>query len=165
MSSIFFRLFLLVFGILPLTKFYKLKSFIFTLCGFKVAKNVRIVSNIYISGKCRIDIHENTFIGHKVSFLGNGDFFIERNVDIGPFVKLLTGTHKIDMLPYKAAGTGYNDKINLKEGCWIGANSTILPGVTIGKCSIIAAGSVVHKSVPDYCLYAGNPAIFKKNLR
>nr|WP_180073561.1 acyltransferase [Acinetobacter sp. YH12231] len=69
------------------------------------------------------------------------------------------------MLPHKAAGTGYNDKITLKEGCWIGANSTILPGVSIGKCSIIAAGSVVNKPVPDYCLYAGNPAIFKKKLR
>ena len=165
MNNILFRLLLLFFKTLPLTRFYKTKVFIFNLCGFKVSKNVRIVSNIYISGKCNIEIHENTFIGHKVAFLGNGDFLIEKNVDIAPFVKLFTGTHKVDMLPHKAAGTGYNDKITLKEGCWVGANSTILPGVSIGKCSIIAAGSVVNKSVPDYCLYAGNPAIFKKKLR
>ena len=39
-----------------------------------------------------------------------------------------------------------------------------MPGVTIGNGSIIAAGSVVNKDVPEFCLYAGNPAVFKKKV-
>lgn len=164
MEKILFKISLIIFRFLPLTKLYNVKRVLLRLCGFSIGKNVRVVSNIYISGCCKIKICENSFIGHKVSFLGNGSFTIEKNVDIAPYVKLLTGTHKVDRLPIKAAGTGYNGNIFLKEGCWIGANSTILPDVSIGKCSIIAAGSVVTKSVPDYCLYAGNPAVLKKKL-
>jgi acetyltransferase-like isoleucine patch superfamily enzyme len=48
---------------------------------------------------------------------------------------------------------------------WVGANATILPGVSIGEFSIIAAGSVVTKDVPSGVLVAGNPAIIKKKLR
>ena len=48
---------------------------------------------------------------------------------------------------------------------WVGANSTILPGVTIGDFSVIAAGAIVTKDVPSGVLVAGNPAVIKKKLR
>ncbi len=51
----------------------------------------------------------------------------------------------------------------LKENAWIGAGSTIL-GVTVGKNSIVAAGSVVAKDVPDNCIVGGNPAKFIKYI-
>jgi acetyltransferase-like isoleucine patch superfamily enzyme len=46
----------------------------------------------------------------------------------------------------------------LREGCWIGANTVILPGVTIGKNAVVGASSVVTKSIPDYAIAVGNPA-------
>lgn len=50
--------------------------------------------------------------------------------------------------------------------CFIGANSTILPGITIGNNSIIAAGSIVTKDVPNNCIVAGNPAvIIRKDIK
>ena len=52
--------------------------------------------------------------------------------------------------------------VTISEGCWIGEKAMILPGVTIGKKCIIGAGSVVTKSVPDYCMAMGNPAVVKK---
>ena len=55
-------------------------------------------------------------------------------------------------LPYK---TG---RIHLKKGCCIGMNSIVMPGVTIGEGSIIAAGSVVTKDIPAWCIAGGNPA-------
>lgn len=49
-------------------------------------------------------------------------------------------------------------KTLLKEGCSIGANSTILPGLTIGRWAIVGAGAVVTRSVPDFAVAFGNPA-------
>ena len=51
------------------------------------------------------------------------------------------------------------------DNVWIGANATILPGVTIGSMSVVAAGAVVTKDVPSGVLVAGNPAVIKKELR
>lgn len=51
------------------------------------------------------------------------------------------------------------------EDVWVGANATILPGVTIDDFSVVAAGSVVTKNVPSGVLVAGNPAVIKKKLR
>ncbi|MCK9310816.1 MAG: acyltransferase [Bacteroidales bacterium] len=53
--------------------------------------------------------------------------------------------------------------INIEDEAWIGANSIILPGVTIGRHSIVAGGSVVTRSVPPYTIVAGNPAVAKKH--
>ena len=55
-------------------------------------------------------------------------------------------------------------KIHIKKNSWICARSIILKGVTIGKGSIVAAGSVVTKDVPDFTLVSGNPAKIIKNL-
>jgi acetyltransferase-like isoleucine patch superfamily enzyme len=56
-------------------------------------------------------------------------------------------------------------KITIADETWIGANATIVAGVTIGKHSVIAAGSVVTKSVPDYSVVAGNPARIIKQYK
>ena len=57
-----------------------------------------------------------------------------------------------------------NAPVIIGNNCWIGARSIILPGVTIGDYSIVAAGSVVTKDVPSGVLVAGNPAVIKKKL-
>ncbi len=55
------------------------------------------------------------------------------------------------------------EPITIGEGCWIGANTVITAGVQVGKFSVIAAGSVVTKNIPDYVMVGGNPArILKK---
>lgn len=79
---------------------------------------------------------------------------------IAPNVGLITANHDINNL--KNHTTGKN--IVLGEECWIGMNSTILPGVVLGNKTIVGAGSVVTKSFPDgNCIIAGNPArIIKK---
>ena len=51
----------------------------------------------------------------------------------------------------------------IEDGCWIGEKVCIMPGVTIGRKSIIGAGSIVTKSIPGYCIAVGNPAkVIKK---
>ncbi|MGZ0018240.1 acyltransferase [Nitrosomonas sp. wSCUT-2] len=57
------------------------------------------------------------------------------------------------------------DHVIIQDDAWIGAGAIILPGVTVGKGAIIGAGSVVTKSVPSYCLVAGNPARVIRELK
>ena len=51
----------------------------------------------------------------------------------------------------------------IEDNVSLGANSTILPGITIGKCSLIGAGSVVTKDIPSNCIVFGNPATIKSD--
>ena len=64
----------------------------------------------------------------------------------------------------RAEPVGKTKPINIKENVWIGDSAIICKGVTIGKNSIIGAGSVVTKDVPENCIYAGNPAKFIRSL-
>ena len=70
---------------------------------------------------------------------------------------LITGTHHLGE-EYQRAGVETALPITVGDGAWIGANCTILPGVTIGRGAVVAAGSVVTKSIGDNEMYAGVPA-------
>ena len=64
----------------------------------------------------------------------------------------------------RAQPVGTTKPINIKDNVWIGDSAIVCKGVTIGKNSIIGAGAVVTKDVPENCIYAGNPAKFIKKL-
>lgn len=152
------------FRLLPSTRCYALKAMILNILGFKISRSARFVSSLKVSGVCKLEVGEGSFVGHDVCLYGNGSFLIGSNVDIGPQVKLLTGGHDLDLLPARAAGTGHTKNIIIENGAWVGACSVILPGVRVGKSSIIAAGSVVIRDVPEHSLFAGNPAVFKRKI-
>ena len=88
---------------------------------------------------------------------------IGSNCDIGPSVEFITGSHEVGT-SLRRAGKGIAKPIVINDGCWIGAGSRILAGVTIGSGTIVASGSVVVCDVPENVLVAGVPAIVKKNL-
>ena len=109
-----------------------------------------------------IKFGKNIFINIGVMFTDLGGITIEDKVLIGPGAKLLSVNHSID--PEKRRGI-IASPILIKENAWIGANATILPGVTVGKNSIVAAGAVVTEDVPDNVIVGGVPAkIIKSNL-
>ena len=155
----------LLISILPTSRLYSLKRLLLKIIGVNTECNVRIYSSVKFWGTVKVDIKGNTFIGHEVLITGGESrIVIGKNVDIAPRVLITTGTHKIDMRQgFNSAGEGVSRDITIEDGVWIGANSTILSGVTIGEKTIVAAGSVVNKSVPSYCLVAGVPAkVIKK---
>lgn len=80
---------------------------------------------------------------------------------IAPKVSLLSEGHPVSPESRQSLVPGL---VHIKENVWIGANATILPGVTIGKNSIVAAGAVVSKNVPDNSIVGGVPAKFIKNV-
>jgi maltose O-acetyltransferase len=85
------------------------------------------------------------------------------NCDIGPAVEFITGGHVVGTSS-RRAGKGTAKPIIINDGCWIGAGSRILGGVSIGHGAVVAAGSVVIRDVPANALVAGVPAIVKKSL-
>lgn len=148
----------------PETKFFNTKRLIYSFAGVDVEKNVRICSSANIMGCGSLVIGKNTWVGHHVTIISNSSIVIGSNVDIAPKVFIGTGSHEIDIEGDRIAGKGTNHPVNVKDGAWLGTGSIVFPGITIGEKSVVAAGSVVTKSVPSHTVVAGVPARIIKIL-
>ena len=148
----------LFFSLTPLTRWYRFRSNLLRFAGINCHPSARIVASCRIV-MLNVSIGEDTFIGHQTLISGNEESNIKigNNVDIAPRVVILSGTHEIDMQGKHSAGRGKGASVYIQDGVWIGANSTITPGVTIGEKSIIGAGSVVISDIPSYTVAVGNP--------
>ena len=129
--------------------------------GTRVWQFSVILPNAIIGENCNICAHalieNDVVIGSNVTiksgvYVWDG-ITIEDNVFIGPCV-----TFTNDKMPRSKVYPTQFSKILIKQNASIGANSTLLPGVTIGKFAMVGAGSVVTRDVPDYALVVGNPA-------
>lgn len=130
----------------------KIWAFVHILKDVKIGKNVNICDHCFIENG--VSIGDDVTIKCGV-WLWNG-VLVGNNVFIGPNV-----TFTNDLYPRSKNINYINKKTILHDGCSIGANSTILAGVKIGKNAMVGAGSVVTKNVGDYELVYGNPAIYK----
>jgi maltose O-acetyltransferase len=151
--------------ILP-TRFYGLKNLIYRLGGVSIGSGVRITSECKIFGNGYISIGANTWIGMGADlFIPEGGVLnIGENCDIAPRVTFLCGTHKIGS-SFQRAGIGMVEEINIGSGVWIGARSTILPGVNLNDGIVVAAGSVILRGdYPENVLLGGNPAKILRHL-
>lgn len=130
--------------------------------GTKIDESTTIFPPFYTNFGKFISIGKNVFINHVCSFLDMGGITIEDEVLIGPKVNLITENHPTDPNDRRALIT---KPIVIKRKAWIGAGATILPGVTVGENSIIAAGAVVSKDVPDNVIVGGIPAKIIKEIK
>lgn len=127
----------------------------------KEVEGVTIFTPIHINYGKHINIGKNVFINFDCTFLSLGGVTIEDDVLIGPKVSLITENHPLNPKQRKGLICKH---ILIKKNAWIGANATILPGVTIGENAVVAAGAVVSKDVPDDTLVGGIPAKFIKTI-
>ena len=124
-----------------------------------LGKNASFLPPFQIDLGCQITIGDNAFVNHSFTASAAGGIDIEEGVMIAPEVKILSINHDMkDKWLITAA------PVRIKKNAWIGANVTICPGVTIGENSVIGAGSVVSKSIPDNCIAVGNPARVIKSI-
>jgi len=133
-------------GFYPFIPVLSLRIKILGYCGYKIGKDAYIPASFKVSDlKTR---RNNLIIGDRVS--------------IGPNVLVITDSSPnnsklIKLFPMRS------DIVRIDDDVWIGAGVIILPGVSIGKCSVIGSGAIVNKSIPEYSIATGNPAkVIKK---
>lgn len=115
---------------------------------------------------------DNLSIGDGTSIPKGSTFYctrapltIGKKVIFGPKPTIITGDHRIDIIGKYIIDVSDDEKlpeqdepVTIEDDCWIGANVTILKGVTVRRGAIIGAGAVVNKDVPPYCIVGGVPA-------
>ena len=125
----------------------------------------KLGENSIVNNQLTVVLPKNVTIGKGVTVMNGalmmaaGGITIEDRVLIAANVKLISNNHD----PYDR-DVLICRPILIKEGAWIGAGSTILPGVVVGKYAIVGSDSVVTKDVPDYAVVVGNPAKVIKYL-
>ncbi len=110
-----------------------------------------------------IEIGENFYSNHNLVILDAGKVIFGDNVFVGPNCGFYTTCHPL-CSESRINGLAYACPITVGDNVWIGGNVTVLPGVNIGKNSVIGAGSVVTKDIPDSVLAYGNPCRIVKML-
>ena len=125
----------------------------------------------YATGCSRISIGKRVIVRPLSYFQSDasefgGDITIEDDVMLGPAVHIYTNNHASSASDRPLIDQGYSKVagVTLKRGCWIGANVTLLPGVTVGENSVVGAGSIVTKDIPARTIAAGVPARIIKTL-
>lgn len=106
----------------------------------------------------QMTIGEKVFANHDFTAMAAGGITLEDGVMIGPHATILTVNHDLKDLQILKCKS-----VTVKKRAWIGANVTILPGVTIGEGAVVGSASVVTKDVAPHTVVAGNPARFIKN--
>jgi maltose O-acetyltransferase len=136
------------------------KPFRAMLCRFmvkKCGKNVNVERGAYFG--YNIEIGDYSGIGVNARLDTGGGIIIGNGVIMGPDVVILTQNHKHDDITRPIAGQGVIfAPVIIEDDVWIGTRVIILPGVRIGRSSIIGAGAVVTKGVPPFSIVGGNPA-------
>jgi len=142
-----------IFGIRKIRYFFikrRLKA-----CGNRVI----FASGIYMDNPKNISIGNNVRIGAKSALSGQGGITIGNNVSLGREVMIWSANHNYEepeALPYD--GKYIKRPVIIEDNVWIGARSSIIPGVKISEGAVIGLGSVVTKNIPPCAVVAGNPA-------
>ncbi len=139
----------------------KVRNLLSEIIGQPIDTSTVIFPPFYTNYGGGISLGRNVFINHGCSFLDLGGITIEDDVMIGPRVNITSEDHPVEVDTRK---TLVPSKVVIKKNAWIGAGVTILPGVTVGENSVVGAGAVVTKDVPDNCVVAGIPAKVIKAL-
>lgn len=146
------------------THFFKIKRILLNKCNYvEIGKGTKIVGPIHKPAFSTLKIGDNCWINRDFFLEGNGTVIIEDNCDIAPCVTFLTGSHLVgDYI--RRAGTGFNGKIIVKSGSWLGSRAILLPNIIVNHSTVVGAGSIVTKNLEKNCIYGGSPAKLIKRL-
>ena len=133
----------------------EVRDYMRQITGSEIDETLRIFTPFHINYGKKTTFGRDCFVNFGCTFLALGGITIEDDVFIGPHCVLATEYHPENPATRHSLLT---KPIVVKRNAWLGANVTVLAGVTIGENAIVAAGSVVTKDVPDNMVVAGSPA-------
>jgi maltose O-acetyltransferase len=127
---------------------------LFRSCGQRV--NVEKGANFYTGWE--VEIGDDSSLG--IECMVPYDLKVGKDVMMGPYVIIVGENHQFARrdLPMRLQGYNKFPPVRIEDDVWIGARAMIMPGITIGKGAIVAAGAIVTKDVPPYAICGGNPA-------
>ena len=128
--------------------------------GKPVPERVTIYPPFYTEHGLNLDLAERVFINQNCTFLDYAGIRIGSGTMIGPKATFITVGHPVDPGERREWLTGA--PIDVAENVWIGAGATILPGVTIGRDAVVAAGAIVADDVPPATLVTGGKATVRR---
>ncbi len=122
----------------------------------EVGENCYVEPPLHANWGCHTHFGKNVYANFNLTLVDDTDIFVGDSVMFGPNVTVATAGHPIDPALRLKVGQ-FNIPVYIGNNVWIGANSVILPGITIGDNSVIGAGSIVTKDIPENVVAVGNP--------
>jgi galactoside O-acetyltransferase len=107
-------------------------------------------------GGHHVHFGDHVYANYNLTAVDDTHIYVGDYTQFGPNVTLATAGHPIDPAK-RMAGYQYNRPIHIGKNCWLGSGVVVLPGVTIGDHTVIGAGSIVTKDIPDHVVAVGNP--------
>ena len=128
-----------------------LRPLLLKIFGASIGRRVLIRRGVKVHFPWNLEIGDDSWIGEEVWFINHEKIRIGSNVCISQRSIICSGSHA-----YRSASLEYAHKpIQIKDGAWVCLDAKVLPGVTIGECSVVSAGEIARKSVPDYSMLVG----------
>ncbi len=139
----------------------EVRKYLGKIIGEQVDESTTVFPPFHTNFGRQIGLGRNVFINHGCSFLDLGGITIEDEVMVGPRVNITSENHPVEVADRKTLVPG---AVVIKRNAWIGGAASIMPGVTIGENTVVAAGAVVTKDVPANTVVAGVPAKVVKDI-
>ena len=153
---------------LPDFALVSLRASLYRRAGCDIGPRVSVLGRLTLVGQGdiarRLHVGEGSLIAPGVTLGLDGEITLGRNVSLSPGVTLYTATHALGFGSRRMALGVTPKPIVVEDGVWVGMQSLILPGVTLGRGCVVSAGAVVTQDVPPNTLVAGNPATVQQAL-
>ena len=133
---------------------WSIRKIAYYICGMRIGKGSRISMGAIIIRPSRIQIGENSIINENVLLDGREGLSIGNNNSISMYVKIYTGTHSISSPTFEYKG----HPTIIRDNCWLGTSSIIMPGSSLMDFTVIGANSVFHGKTEEKDVMMGIPA-------
>ena len=134
------------------------RSFLRLLANHCIVPSLRValfrLSGIRIGKAVQVNLNVNFIDDFRAGLI-----ILEDEVSVAPFVSFVASSHANNSKIYSVYKLGATGPVRVRSGAWVGVGAVILPGLTIGECSVIGANAVVTRNVEDYAIMAGIPAV------